>query len=494
MNNLTHDLLIYASTFLARYYWKILWTSCAHHWNILLKSLHAITLDNALIHSKLPQLRKIIYHSHRDQMYIEHPTLQALLKSKLQHIPWLTLRILHLHRVSLFAIKISLPQLTILSLHEGIIDNLRVKCPQLHTLKCKSVVGIANFLLQGKLYQLRTLRISAQLTNIRSPINLQEYTNLTKLEWRILPHVALSLECPDTLKDLYLEGVKCPLTHLTNLVRLCLSNSYPMSIPNTSSLKHLRISRRIESPVGLNLETLYAPGKIFSEYSSSLTALRKLTAYSLSVGYVTLTVLNVVSYHEIIGSLTNLTKLTIHNNIGAQQDLSGLCKLRKLNLMYDNVIYPQTVIELSIGDWLRGSNLRNLRLYHLTCKLNELSEIDTQTNLISLSLSQISGNALRSLLRLTNLKHLYIKDAPEKLPELIHLRSLRVSFLHSRDVCSISNLTGLTYLELMAESNNVRWLTKLTNLETLRTFNNLEGYPPWIRGIHERIGQIHPDI
>ena len=316
--------------------------------------------------------------------------------------------------------------------------------------------------------EIKTLnRLEANDSGISDLTGLEFATNLSYLNLSSWPS--------DDLPDNNISDVS-PLTGLTSLTRLWLSNN---SIEDISALSKLT-----------DLERLGLQENSISDISA-LSSMTKLHLLKLGYNNRTLFDSNLIPTRENSGitdisplaALTNLTSLELqYNSISDISPLSELTRLGHLILQVNPISDVSALLELTrlrnlvfgankISDISALSGLSNLRWLILGANnIADLSSLSGLINLESLNLNRNDISDISALSGMTNLESLVFgQNNITDISPLAGLTNLRRLVLENNSIEDILALSGLTNLEELDLSSN-----KVTDIFPLRGLTNLE--------------------
>lgn len=447
---LTHDLIDYASKFLAAYPLRIWWICQRRHYQLLLSTHKSIRITSqsysGIRQSILTECHSVRYRSKGSTQIIDFGIFTNL-------------RYLNLHKAGLMLSHLEFPHLQSLDIYKGfILDGDWSKFPQLTSLSCKLVKDMPRDF-PTQLVELRA--VLPRRRCIIPDVDLRQYSRLTRLLWhdsRRTSTPRYRVFYPLSLQVLDAQSVT-HLNLLTNLVNLRVDFHDSRELSELSRLTHLDAwgvdldMLEADTPLN-NLRSLRCYHYIEDQLPSNL---ERLSAYSIGTQLTLagLTSVTVMYWSKFILDLTTLNELTVTYSDG-RESYSGLSRLTKLRILTDTDDYPQSLISLRIG-----------RMRHYNKDLTDL------TNLIDLTVHSAHYDRLVSLglppqLRRLNLRYICRKRPPRSSAEI-----------------TVSPLTKLIELSLMMPLFDVTWLTKLTQLERLELYNkkDFRHLPPWLRNI-----------
>ena len=343
-------------------------------------------------------------------------------------------------------------------------------------------------------------RIEAPNKGIRSIAGLKHAINLTLLElggaWSDGEWVN-----SNDISDL------APLSNLTNLTWLSLSNnsiSDISALSNLTNLQGLGLGDWQSSSEWVNnndvsdlsplsnltkLTSLWLAGNSISDISalSNLTNLESLGLRSNNISDISalsnLAKLiwlwlagNSISDISALSNLTNLQRLELDNN--SISDISALSNLTNLNHLFlgDNTISDISILAGLTELTKLGLGNNNISDISILAGLTELTGLDLGNN----NISDISA-----LANLTNLTSLYLSSNNvsdiSALANLTNLTSLYLSSNNVSDISALANLTNLTF-QLDLSNNNISDISALSGLNRLKYLflsgNNISDLSP----------------
>ena len=160
-----------------------------------------------------------------------------------------------------------------------------------------------------------------------------------------------------------------------------------------------------------------------------------------------------------LGSLTNLTTLTLGGSIS---DLSPLADLTNLTTL----TFDGSISDLALLPNL--TNLTALRVYNTI--ISDISALANLTTLTHLNLSLSSTSDISALANLTNLTHLTLYGSISDISPLANLTTLthlNLSLSSTLDISALANLANLTQLDLRLPSDSASDISALANLANL---------------------------